>query len=60
MFTSKIDILLPSYLKSASESVHQLYGASEALSYLEDIEELAHPAVYLLEYIMSMGTIRHR
>ena len=53
MFTSKIDILLPSYLKSASESVHQLYGASEALSYLEYIEELAHPATYLLEYIMS-------
>ena len=53
MFTSKIDILLPSYLKSASESVHQLYGASEALSYLEYFEELAHPATYLLEYIMS-------
>ena len=53
VFTSKIDILLPSYLKSASESVHQLYGASEALSYLEYIEELAHPAIYLLEYIMS-------
>ena len=53
VFTSKIDILLPSYLKSASESVHQLYGASEALSYLEYIEELAHPAAYLLEYIMS-------
>ena len=53
VFTSKIDILLPSYLKSASESVHQLYGASEALSYLEYIEELAHAAVYFLEYIMS-------
>ena len=53
VFTSKIDILLPSYLKSASESVHQLHSASEALSYLECIEELAHPAAYLLEYIMS-------
>ena len=53
VFTLKIDILLPSYLKSASESVHQLYGASEALSYLEYIEDLAQPAAYLLEYIMS-------
>ena len=53
VFTSKIDIPLPSYLKSASESVHQLYGASEAWSYLEHIEELAHPTAYFLEYIMS-------
>ena len=53
VFTSKIDILLPSYLKSASESVHQLHSASEALNYLEYIEELAHPAAYFLEYIMS-------
>ena len=53
LFTSKIDILLPSYIKSASESVHQLYGTSEAWSYLEYLEKLAHPTVYLLEYIMS-------
>ena len=53
VFASEIDILLPSYLKSASESVHQLYGASEALGYLEHIEELAHPTAYLLEHIMS-------
>ena len=57
VFTSKIDILLPSYLKSASESVQQLYGASEDLSYIEYIEELAHPAAYLLEYIMSRAAL---
>ena len=44
-------------LKSASESVHQLYGTSEAWSYLEYIEELAHPTVYLLQYIVSRGDV---
>ena len=53
VFASKIDIILPSYLKSASESVHQLYCTSEAWSYLEYIEELARPAVRFLEYTMS-------
>ena len=53
LFTSKIDILLPSYIKSASESVHQLYGTSEAWSYLQYLEESAHPTVYFLQYIMS-------
>ena len=38
-----LDILLPSYIKSASKSVHQLYGTAEAQSYLEYLEELAHP-----------------
>ena len=53
LFTSKLDILLPSYIKSASESVHQLYGTSEARSYLDYLEELAHPTAYFLQYIMS-------
>ena len=57
LFTSKIDILLPSYIKSASESVHQLYGTSEAWSYLKYFEELAHPTVYFLEYIMSRAAV---
>ena len=30
LLTSKIDILFPFYIKSASESVHQLYGTSKA------------------------------
>ena len=53
VFTSKIEIQLPSYIISASESVHQLRGSSEAWSYLEYIEELAHPTVYFLEYVVS-------
>ena len=53
LFTSKLDILLPSYFKSASESVHQLYRTSEAQSYLDYLEELAHPTIYLVQYIMS-------
>ena len=45
--------MLPSYIKSASESVHQLYGTSEAQSYLDYLEELAHPTIYFVQYIMS-------
>ena len=52
LFTSKLDILLPSYIKSASESVHQLYSTSEAQSYLDYLEELAHPTIYFVQYIM--------
>ena len=53
LFTSKLDIVLPSYIKSASESVHQLYGTAEAQSYLDYFEELAHPTIYFVQYIMS-------
>ena len=54
LFTSKLDILLPSYIKSASESVHQLYRASpEAQNYLDYFEELAHPTIHFIQYIMS-------
>ena len=54
LFTSKLDISLPSYIKSASESVHQLYRTSpEAQSYLKYLEELAHPTIHLRQYIMS-------
>ena len=54
LFTSKLDILLPSYAKSASESVHQLYRTSqEAQSYLDCLEELSHPTIHFTQYIMS-------
>ena len=53
LFTSKLDIVLPSYIKSASKSVHRLYGTAEAHSYLEYLEDLAHPTVYFSQYIMS-------
>ena len=55
LFTSKIDVLLPSYIKSASESVHQLYRTSpEAYRYLDYLEQLAHPTVQFCKYIVSM------
>ena len=54
LFTSKLDILLPSYIKSASKSVHQLYCTSpEAQSYLDDLEELARPTIRFTQYTMS-------
>ena len=46
MFPSEFDILLPSYLKSGSE----------AYSYLEYIEQLAHPTFKLCQYITSITT----
>ena len=54
MFASNLDILLPSYIKSASESVHQLHRTSpEAYSYLDYLDHLAHLTVQFCQYIMS-------
>ena len=46
--------MLPSYIKSASEGVHQLHRTSpEAYSYLDYLEHFAQPTVHLLQYITS-------
>ena len=48
---------MPSYIKSASKSVHQLHRTSpKAYSYLDYLDHLAHPTGQFCQYIMSMTT----